>query len=52
MAKTIVAIFWIAWTVYLTAQALRHDRAEPHIGYLLGSCLTGYTAYLLLKGLW
>lgn len=49
MAKTIVAIFWIAWTVYLAAQALRQKQAEPRIGYLLSSCLTGYTAYLLLN---
>lgn len=49
MAKTIVAIFWIAWAVYLTVQALRQERAEPRIGYLLSACLTGYTAYLLLN---
>jgi len=49
MAETIVGIFWVAWTVYLAAQGIRQKQREPRIGYLLSSCLTGYTAYLLLN---
>lgn len=49
MAETIVGIFWMAWTVYLAAQGIRQKQREPRIGYLLSSCLTGYTAYLLLN---
>ena len=49
MAETIVALFWIAWTAYLAVQGILQKQAEPRIGYLLSSCLTGYTAYLMLN---
>jgi hypothetical protein len=48
MSPTLAA-FWSVWAIYLALRTFREQPRTTRIGYFLGSCLAGLTAYALME---